>query len=505
MSTASILLDSGLENISTILGTRLHFSSALCSELITANSYTPSLSKILNNQTCITQLRSLSDEKKDTISKIVEDIVAYEKEAHFFFEEKNSLESLETDTFGQLIFQYELLKVFNHTPFLLMILSYFKIFITPLVTLMLPLCLFFVPYLLIRYVWGLPIQFAIYKDIMLSMWGWSGFDNLTPQKILQNVFTIFTMGQSMYQPLQNAFHLYKIDSTITTLGTTITNYYACISKLRTLLKEESIEFHISPLLDTLPLSDIRRIFIELLEDPYRLLHVAKDVAHFEILWNISKDTQFKKVALFDSTTPYFKGEDIADINLSLKDRVGSSISVQNSETHYLLSGPNGGGKSSFLRGVLQTVLFAQTYGYSSASNVELAPFDYILSGLHIQDLPGKKSLFEKEICFARDVLYYNNPAYKGFILFDEIFHSTNPPDCIKTSNVFLNKLWSYNHVASIVSTHVFEIIDASPTHVKKICVDAHRVEDTLVYSYKIKPGVSKESSVTEIWKKVWSE
>jgi hypothetical protein len=95
MSTASILLDSGLENISTILGTRLHFSSALCSELLSANSYTPSLSKILNNQTCITELRSLSSEKKDTISKIVDDIVAYEREAQFFFEEKKSLDSLE--------------------------------------------------------------------------------------------------------------------------------------------------------------------------------------------------------------------------------------------------------------------------------------------------------------------------------------------------------------------------------------------------------------------------
>jgi DNA mismatch repair ATPase MutS len=290
------------------------------------------------------------------------------------------------------------------------------------------------------------------------MWGWSGFDNLTPQKILQNVFTIFTMGQSMYQPLQNAFHLYKIDSTITTLGTTITNYFTCISELRTLLKEESIKFHISPLLDTLPLSDIRRIFIELLEDPYRLLHVAKDVAQFEILWNISKDTQFKKVTLFDSTTPYFKGEDIADINLSLKDRVGSSISLQNSETHYLLSGPNGGGKSSFLRAILQTLLFSHAFGYAFGKNIKLSPFDFILSGLSIHDTPGKLSLFEKEICFARNVLYYNNPDYKGFILFDEIFHSTNPPDGIRTSQLFLNTLWNFNHMASIVSTHVFEII-----------------------------------------------
>ena len=370
-------------------------------------------------------------------------------------------------------------------------------------TLMLPVCLFFVPYLLIRYVWNIPIQFNIYKDIMLNMWGFSGFDDLSPQKLLQNAFAVFTMGQSMYQPIQNAFHLHKIDSTIVNLGTSIINYHTHVCNLRSILKEANISYKISSLLDTLPTSDIRRIFIEILEDPYRLMHVAKDLAKFEILWNISKDTQFHKSQLVDSYTPYFRANNIADINLDIKQRIGSSLDIIDKETHYLLSGPNGGGKSSFLRGALQTVLLSQSYGYSTSTDVLLAPFDYILSGLHIQDLPGKKSLFEKEICFARDVLYYDNPAYKGFVLFDEIFHSTNPPDCIKTSNVFLQKLWNYGHVASIVSTHVFEIIDSSPTYVKKICVDARNVENKLVYSYKIQPGICKESSVSEIWKKVW--
>ena len=126
-----------------------------------------------------------------------------------------------------------------------------------------------------------------------------------------------------------------------------------------------------------------------------------------------------------------------------------------------------------------------------------------MSGLHIVDNPGKQSLFEKEILFARDVLYHNNPNYKGFVVFDEIFHSTNPPDGIRTSKLFLDKLWSFSHFASIISTHVFEIIESAPDSIQRICVKATKKEDGMDYSYCISEGICKESSVDEIWKKSW--
>jgi hypothetical protein len=56
-------------------------------------------------------------------------------------------------------------------------------------------------------------------------------------------------------------------------------------------------------------------------------------------------------------------------------------------------------------------------------------------------------------------------------------------------------------MASIVSTHVFEIIEQSPDSVKKICVDAEKVNGLLKYNYSIKNGISRLSSVDEIWKK----
>ena len=190
---------------------------------------------------------------------------------------------------------------------------------------------------------------------------------------------------------------------------------------------------------------------------YYLINICNEIAKLEILYNISKNPKFKRVQLYDSNTPYFKGVGLYDINLSkpevsdfeIHERSATSSSTLLSlplaeieqSNHFLLTGPNGGGKSSFLRAVLQTILFSQTFGYAVGTTIEMSPFDYILSGLHIEDIPGKKSLFEKEICFAREVLYCNNPDFKGLVLFDEIFHSTNPPDGIKTANRFLNKLW----------------------------------------------------------------
>jgi DNA mismatch repair ATPase MutS len=316
-----------------------------------------------------------------------------------------------------------------------------------------------------------------------------------PQKLLQNLFTLFTIAQSMYQPIQNAFHLHTINSTIVNLGSKVVEYFNYIK----LLQEYTNIFIVK--LPYIEIYDVRRNFFNILENPSYLKHVFERVSYYEILYRISQLNDFTKVNLYKSKTPYFEAESIYDIHLNNESRIGSPFSIKDTKNHYLLSGPNGGGKSSFLRAVLQTVLLSQTFGYSCGTNVKMSPFDVIFSGLHIQDIPGSKSLFEKEICFARDVLYNNNPEYKCFVLFDEIFHSTNPPDSIKTSNKFLNKLWLYNHFASIVSTHVFEIIEQSPEFVNKICVDSTRENGVLQHTYKMKEGVNTESSVEMIWNK----
>ena len=493
---ASILEDSGLTNIDTILELKTFYGKDLLKNLLEKAKSFPDLEKIIKNQNTIDTLRNLDISDKNTIQNILDALIAKENDCKFFFEEKNSLDSLEQDTFGQLIFTNENLKIFNHIPFLLTYISYLKIYFVPIISVFFPILAYFLPYLLIKYVWNMPIPYEIYTKIMGHMVNFS-FD-ASPEKMLQTLFTIFTLGQSMYQPIQNALHLHKINSTIYDLGKDISIYSILIKKLQDFLIEKNIDFTFVKTLEDL--EEYRRNFVEVLENPSRIHFVSKNLSLFESLFNISKNKDFTKVTFYESAIPYFKAKSISDINLSKHEKVTSSIQMYKTN-HFLLSGPNGGGKSSFLRSVLQTLLFAQTFGYAYGESIEMSIFDYILSGLNIQDSPGKKSLFEKEVCFARDVLYYNNPKYKGFVIFDEIFTSTNPPDALRTSNKFLEKFWSFNHVASIISTHLFEIIEQSPPHIQKICVGAHRDGEKLVYEYKISDGICRESSVHEIWLK----
>ena len=486
MENISILHDSGLDNID--LNLKLQYSNEILKNLLLKSSNFPTIPNILKTQETIEKLKDMNlDKEFATFAELEEKKNLY----HSNIDSK----SLEEDTFGQLIFTHSELKQLNHIPFLLLFFAYLKKICIPFFSLFVPIMAYFLPMILIKYVWKMPIDLNFYNKIMGQLWS---FDISSPEKIVQHLFTIFTVFQSVYQIIQNALHLHTIDTNIMNIGNVVLDYKNLINRVEVKLKEQNIDFPTTKIGDDL-YNESRRVFIQVTEESYRFESLCKSMALLEIYYRIAHHEDSSKVMIVQSETPYFKADEVYDINLTKEKRVPSKFLIKQNQQHFLLSGPNGGGKSSFLRGILQTLLFSNAFGWAFGKNIVVCPFDYIMSGLSIHDTPGKLSMFQKELMFARDVLYHNNPKYKGFVLFDEIFHSTNPPDCVKTSNLFLNKLWTYSHISSIVSTHVFEIIEASPETVKKICVDAEKVGNTVYYKYKIKDGISKLSSVEELY------
>jgi DNA mismatch repair ATPase MutS len=134
----------------------------------------------------------------------------------------------------------------------------------------------------------------------------------------------------------------------------------------------------------------------------------------------------------------------------------------------------------------------------------LHPFDWIQSGLHLEDLPGKLSLFEREVQFATEALKKarNNPTQRGLLLFDELFHSTNPPDGERTAQIFLEQVWSFSHLSSIISTHVFSLAESSPKRIQKLCVPALKDKSgNLTFTYTLRNGICKVSSVDLVLQK----
>ena len=149
---------------------------------------------------------------------------------------------------------------------------------------------------------------------------------------------------------------------------------------------------------------------------------------------------------------------------------------------------------------------AQTFGYGFfMSQMILKPFSWIATGLRLEDRPGSSSMFESEVEFAKSILVKasqtQSQSQVGLVLFDELFHSTNPPDGERTADIFLQQLWKKTNVVIVISTHVFSLVERSGPSIQRLSVPAFKDSSgNLQFTYTLGTGLCKESSVDMILK-----
>ena len=212
-------------------------------------------------------------------------------------------------------------------------------------------------------------------------------------------------------------------------------------------------------------------------------------------------------SLVSSVAPSLVLKDLYHPGVPMKERVYNSVSFatdvsgSGSQNHVLLTGPNRGGKSTLLKSIGAAVLMSHTVGIVFARSAKIPRFANIITALAPQDIIGKLSLFEAEIEFAKDVKARVAEGEPTFLMMDEIFHGTNAHDGVEASQVFLDQLYATKTpLCSIVSTHYMDL-PARYKSVQHLCMDASvdPVDpDNLVYTYKVRTGVNRFSSVREI-------
>jgi hypothetical protein len=420
---------------------------------------------------------------------LIDQVASLEPEISSFFQRT----TLETESYEQLLFSsWEFLKVFNLIPFLLVAISILKIWLNPALVLLSPILMILGPYIVLRYYDKFHLPFSVYIQIVLKT---IGVDfPLNPKQMLQTGLAVFSIGQSIYQTIQNSRHLYKIDLEIKRKGAALRNLGTCCAELLTSLGEKPER---NPLAD-LP-DDDRMVFAIGWDSPHRIQQALLLFGDFEVLYRIAQYQSLRRVHILQATEgkPSLRMRDAFDPFLPKETRKSYNLTLG----HGILTGPNRGGKSSVLRSVLLNVILAQSIGYSFASRMEIRLFSWIASGLNLTDTPGKTSLFEREVEFATQIVKSAEKGKAGFVVFDEIFHSTNPPDGKRTASLFLDSIWKRANVTSFISTHVFELAEMAPKDVRRLCVPAYRsAQDELIFTHELKSGICKESSVDLILK-----
>ncbi len=435
--------------------------------------------------------RTLTEEKKSALEIIFQKAAFLEPDLKIF----QTKSDVETDSYSQLTFSsWAWAQIFNTMPFVLLLLSYFKLYAVPFLAILTPFFMVVMPYLILVYWYNLPMPITQYKDLLLGMMGIQSQNFWTPKNLMQTGITCFSVLQSMIQPVQNAIHLQTIEKDLVKRG-------LYLEELAKLLEEVSNFIPLkNPLQDIAERSsDPHRTFAEGWDLPYRLQYALQILGDAEVTYRIAASPV--NPVLFGKTGGiHFENARNPLLQNSLPFSVDFPLDGKH---HAILTGPNRGGKSSFLRGTLLNIVLAQTIGFAYADVCLLKPVNWIATGLRLEDRPGKSSMFEREVEFAVQIVKrsVSHPHEVGLVLFDELFHSTNPPDGSRTAKLFLDKVWAQPNLISIISTHVFELAKAAPSLVQRLCVPAIPQENgELHFPYTLTKGICEVSSVDLILK-----
>ena len=167
----------------------------------------------------------------------------------------------------------------------------------------------------------------------------------------------------------------------------------------------------------------------------------------------------------------------------------------------IITGPNAGGKSTFMRAILQNFILSQTFGIATGTSFKFTPYDVIHSYLNVKDNPTERlSRYAAELKLAVDIVNQAKTLDKNekfFFILDELFTSTGGKDGEAVAYEFVHDDLApfKNKIQFIFATH-FEklktIGTANPKDFANYKVDAptRNSQNQFVYPFTVSPGVS---------------
>jgi DNA mismatch repair ATPase MutS len=169
----------------------------------------------------------------------------------------------------------------------------------------------------------------------------------------------------------------------------------------------------------------------------------------------------------------------------------------------IITGPNAGGKSTFMKSLLVNVLLSQSIGISNSTSCETTIFDTIISQINIPDCKGKESLFEAEMKRSKKTIDHAARDSKTFIVMDELFNSTNPVEGIAGGYSVCKKLSKCRNALLVLSTH-YEYLTRLEKDTDRFANFNMNVkvncDGIIEFPYKINQGISTQYIALELLK-----
>lgn len=245
------------------------------------------------------------------------------------------------------------------------------------------------------------------------------------------------------------------------------------------------------------------LFTQVRNEIKKEVHLIQDVSKI-----IARVDVYQSLAMLASENSYvrpvFNDQKIMDIKESRHGviekvmghgkYVPNDVSIDENSPVVLITGPNMGGKSTYMRQVALIVIMAQIGSFVPAKYANLTIFDQIFTRIGASDdLISGQSTFMVEMLEANNALRF--ASEKSLILFDEIGRGTATFDGMAIAQAMIEYIASEIHCMTLFSTHYHELtfLEDKGLGIQNVHASARVDNDHLVFEYLIKKGRSNKS------------
>lgn len=183
--------------------------------------------------------------------------------------------------------------------------------------------------------------------------------------------------------------------------------------------------------------------------------------------------------------------------------VSNNTILDESQSFMLITGPNMGGKSTYMRQIALISVMAQMGSFIPATSGEIGICDKIFTRIGASDdLASGKSTFMVEMWEVANIL--NNVTEKSLVLLDEVGRGTSTYDGLSIAWAVIEHLTKNKNVKckTLFATHYHELtqLEQSLDGFKNYYVGVKKIDDELIFMHKILEGKEDQSYGIEVAK-----
>lgn len=174
--------------------------------------------------------------------------------------------------------------------------------------------------------------------------------------------------------------------------------------------------------------------------------------------------------------------------------IANDCKLSNDRRLLLITGPNMGGKSTFMRQVALITLLAYVGSYVPATSATIGPVDRIFTRIGASDdLAGGRSTFMVEMTESAAIL--NGATEHSLVLMDEVGRGTSTFDGLALAWAIARHLIETSRSFTLFATHYFELTQLPEQHPSAANVHLSAVEhkDSIVFLHAVQDGPASQS------------